>query len=131
MRLLARNAVNDPVVRRDAFGSGSVELLDDWIRQRFVYRGEIEEVLRTPRFMLQELYWQSYFEGDCDDVSTLTAAMLNVLGIPARFVAIRVDGPEFKHVYVEAWDGSDFVPIDATVERGTRYAAIERMVMDV
>jgi transglutaminase-like putative cysteine protease len=110
----------------------TVGALDRWIRVHFVYRGEIEEVIRTPEFMLHSMEMSGVFDGDCDDVSTLAASLLKAMGLPARFVAIRFGpSPEFKHVYVETFVDGVPVALDATVEPGTPYAALERMVLNV
>lgn len=106
--------------------------LDQWIRAHFRYRGEIEEVLRTPEFMLDTLEREGYFDGDCDDVSTLYAALALSSGFRCRFVAIRYDAsPEFKHVFLEVWAGDRWVAVDPTVAEGTPYVETERMVMDL
>lgn len=53
--------------------------------------------------------------GDCDDQSTLLAAMLESVGIPTRFVVAGYSGPHFEHVYLQAWlDGSGWVDMDPT-----------------
>lgn len=107
----------------EVYGISALDCIDTWLRERFRYRGEIEEVLRTPDFMLQSLESRGYFDGDCDDISTLAAALLIRLGYPARFVAIRYDGPDFKHVFVQV---GSYV-IDPTVAKGTPYIEQERM----
>src|SRR5262245_52967656 len=125
---LAHKAASDPafvrVVQENAIGP-SIDYIDLWIRQRFKYRNEREEVVRTPQAMIEEWLKTGNFEGDCDDVATLAAAILLVNHLPARFVAIRWDAgnPEFKHVFTE----SDGYILDATVAPGTQYAEIERM----
>lgn len=40
-------------------------------------------------------------QGDCDDKSTLLAALLKSVGHPAQFVAVGFRGQPFSHVYVE------------------------------
>ena len=53
---------------------------------------------------------------DCDDVTTLAAALLTILGIPTQIVAIREPGHRaFQHVYVEYWTGEETAALDATV----------------
>lgn len=138
MRNLARRGASSVIVQAVAqnFVSGDpmviIRSLDDWMRAHFVYRGEFEEVIRTPEFMLDTVNTKGYMDGDCDDISTLYASILAALKIPSRFVAIRYDpSPEFRHVYVEVWTGVRWIPVDPTVERGTPYNEIERMVVDV
>ena len=45
-------------------------------------------------------------QGDCDDKSVLLAALLESIGHPARFVAIKLGGDEYEHVYVETRVGN-------------------------
>lgn len=98
--------------------------LDDWLRGHFIYQPESFEIIRTPEFMLAEVQTEGWFSGDCDDVSTLSAAILLAYGFPAKFVAIRYhDNYEFEHVFVES---GAFV-LDATVPYGTEYEYKERM----
>jgi transglutaminase-like putative cysteine protease len=137
MRNLANRAASNPDVQSfalpflDAESAVMLRRLDNWIRAHFVYRGEIEEVLRTPEFMLDTLERLGYFDGDCDDISTLYAALAKALHFQCRFVAIRYDAsPEFKHVFLEVWLGR-WVAVDPTVPEGTPYTETERMVLDV
>lgn len=114
--------------------------MDSWFRNHFIYRGEIEEIIRSPGFMLRDLETFGYFEGDCDDAATLYAALLKALGFPVRFVAIRFDStPDFKHVFIETYHmkivdaevRSLWIRLDPTVELETIHHEVERMVMDV
>jgi hypothetical protein len=101
---------------------------DSWVRNHFQYRGEVEEVVRTPQRMFDDLERLGYFEGDCDDISTLNAAVLFTMGFPVRFVAIRYDGsPEFLHVFVEFLYRGQWQRMDPTVPPGTIHQEDERM----
>lgn len=110
-----------------------IPAIDHWVRGHFRYRSEHEEVLRTVSFMLGEIAEKGFFEGDCDDCATLTAAVLKVFGCMVRFVAIRYDSKDFQHVFVECYsdDRAGWVALDATVNPGTEYREIERMVLSV
>jgi transglutaminase-like putative cysteine protease len=67
------------------------------------------ERLQTPDYTLRVR------QGDCDDKSILLAALLESIGIPARFTAIGFAPDSFEHVYVEAApDFSAWVALDAT-----------------
>jgi len=102
--------------------SSVVLVIDRFLRGRFVYRDERDEVLRDVPFMLNDLDTYGYMMGDCDDMSIMCGSLLCNIGIPARFTAIKSANPEdFDHVYTEAKVGSDWVPIDPTVPYGTRY----------
>ncbi len=53
------------------------------------------ERLQTPDYTL------AVMQGDCDDQSILLGALLESVGIPARFVAVGFSPDFFEHVYVE------------------------------
>lgn len=129
MARLAREGATDPRIRE--LSSYPVGTLDGWVRRRFVYRPELEEIIRAVPFQLEDLQRLGYLEGDCDDVSTFLAAAL--LPRPVRFVAIRTDptNPEFLHVFVETLDAGRWVRLDPTVRRGTRHRYVEAMTEDV
>ena len=134
MVALAREAVHQPEFRQFAAQFSSLEDLESWTRERFVYRDENEEVVRTPMFMLRDMGRTSQnriiaLEGDCDDISTFLAAAAKVLGYPARFVAIRYhsDSPDFEHVFAQALRGREWVTLDPTVDTGTVICSIENM----
>lgn len=59
--------------------------------------------------------------GDCVSKSVCLATLLGSRGIVSRFVAQCLDGREYSHVYVEAWDGSQWVALDPVADgRGGR-----------
>jgi transglutaminase-like putative cysteine protease len=130
MARLAKLAGNDPAFCSAARSLGSVVGVDRFIRSHYRYRDEVEEIVRTPQFMLNDLDRIGWIEGDCDDVSTLYAAFVSCLGLPARFVAIRynANNPNFEHVFTQAYDGGKWITLDATVPGGTPMDAIEEMV---
>lgn len=109
MRDLARAAVRDPSqrVREVALGIvgtlperayfSEIRALHEFVRDRIRYvRDPADlELVATPEKTLQ------YAQGDCDDKSTLLAALLESIGHPARFVAVGINGGPFSHVLVE------------------------------
>lgn len=113
--------------------SPTLDQIDEAIRPYYVYRDEREEVLRTPLFMVNDLETIGKFEGDCDDISILTAAVCTLFGYRARFVAIRYDPSVdyIQHVFVQAMDSYGWRVLDLTVPIGTKLSAIEIMVQDV
>ena len=142
MSRLAKTAVSDNDfvlwISQHLGSNPAIDVIDHFIRRNFRYRRENEEIVRTPQMMAETFNQNGFFDGDCDDVATLTAAILRVYGYPARFAAIRYDAsnPEFQHVYVESGPHSSFVYhpeyiLDATVAPGTHYNAIERMTYAV
>lgn len=70
--------------------------------------------------------------GDCDDKSTLLAALLESVGHPTRFIAVGYRAPNsFSHVYVETKIGDRWLPLDATMPHPMGWAprvALARMV---
>lgn len=56
-------------------------------------------------------------QGDCDDKSTLLAALLESIGHPARFVAVGMDGGPFSHVLVETQAGNRWIPLETIINR--------------
>lgn len=130
---LAREAARNPEFRRFALEFNSLREVDTWIRARFRYRDEAEEILRTPEFMLNDVLNRlGYLEGDCDDISTFYVATFKALGVPARFIAIRYtpNNPNFEHVFAQAFDMAVWRSFDATVPEGTDIRALEQITME-
>jgi transglutaminase-like putative cysteine protease len=138
MAQLARSAASDPDFVSKARQLGSLDAVERFVRDRFVYRDEGEEIVRDPRFMLGDAgrfdgTRTVGVEGDCDDVSTLFAAFSKALGYRARFMAIRYSptNPNFEHVFAQAYDGGIWRVLDATVQQGTTVEWIENIVLEV
>ena len=55
--------------------------------------------------------------GDCDDKSTLLAALLLATGHPCRFVAVGFRGEPFSHVLVEAKSGDKWIPAETIIPK--------------
>ncbi len=75
---------------------------------RYVYDIADVETLQTPPVTLHTR------AGDCDDKSTLLAAMLESIGHKTRFVACGFSPGQIEHVYVETKIGERWVALDAT-----------------
>ncbi len=56
-----------------------------------------------------------YRKGDCDDQAVLIASLLESIGHPTRFIAIKTStfGP-YVHVYVETRIGNKWFPVETT-----------------
>lgn len=74
---------------------GEITAVFNWVKQNIRFSGEFKETLQSPYVTLQ------LATGDCDDHSTLIAALLLSLGYQMRFKTVGVDGPDFSHVYAE------------------------------
>lgn len=86
----------------------------DWVNENIRYTRDINnvEMVKTPELILQTR------QGDCDDMATLEATLLETIGHPARFVAVGFDQRNFSHVYVETKLGNKWVASDCTENRG-------------
>lgn len=138
MASLARQAVRNPefaraVTRLLGAQRPSIDAIDSALRPLFVYREEYEEVVRTPEWMLNDLAKLGRLEGDCDDISTLLAAVALITGYRVRFVAIRYTRTvaHFEHVFVEMDDGQRWRMLDLTVPVETTINALEVMTQGV
>lgn len=82
----------------------------EFVRDNIRYVQDIDgvETVATPDKTLESL------AGDCDDKSTLLAAMLMSIGHPARYVAIGFQPGVFEHVYVETLVNNRWIPLEST-----------------
>lgn len=87
--------------------------LHAWVRDRIRYvRDPVGvELVQTPEATL------SKGQGDCDDKSTLLAALLEATGHPARFTAVGFGGNGFSHVLVETKSGERWIPAETIIPK--------------
>lgn len=139
MRDTARAALKDPRVL-EAAGTivraapardyaGQVRLLRAWVAShtKFLRDPVGLELLRTPRYMLDEIARVGVAQGDCDDIALFAAALGLAVGLPARFVALGFRGATgpFTHVITELRAGDRWLELDTTRPvwaRGVRIA---------
>lgn len=98
---------------------GEAAAIFAFVRDHIRYVRDIRglETVQTPPVTLD------IAAGDCDDKSTLLAAMLESIGFPTRFVAVGHSAPgSYSHVYVEALIGSAWTPLDATMPHALGWA---------
>ncbi len=100
VRELPQKAFSDQVVNLFQFVQKKIRYLHD-VRD--------VETLQAPKYTLE------HGQGDCDDKSTLLAAMLESIGHPTRFTALALDGGNYSHVIVETRLGEKWKPMDPTV----------------
>ncbi len=84
----------------------------EYVRDHIRYVRDIRglETVQTPDVTLD------LAAGDCDDKSTLLAAMLEAIGYPTRFVAVGYSVPgSYSHVYVEVLLNRVWRVLDATM----------------
>lgn len=126
IRSLARDVVfrvlQLPPKRRAAHAVG----IASWVQGRITYVNEGDETFQTPIETLRSGY------GDCDDFSTLIAALCESLGVPTELVALEWGGTrlpfgfwvggQFRHIFPRAIvpgpDGRPLrLPLDATLDQ--------------
>jgi transglutaminase-like putative cysteine protease len=107
--------------------------VDEFLRSKFVYADEKIETLQYPDYMLNGLEMFGRLIGDCDDISTLHAAILTALGFQVRFVAIRSfrENSSFDHVYLEANLNGQWIMYDITLPLGTTVEYFGRIAIQV
>lgn len=111
--------------------TAEIRAVFEFVRDRIRYTRDVRsaETLQTPPATLEIAH------GDCDDKATLLAALLGAIGHPTRFVAVGFTRPEHhSHVYAEAWDGTQWIALDAAMPHHMGWSppgAIARMVVPV
>ena len=131
MARLVRETRIDPAIRQTAANLVSdlpgqsyraeAERLFLFVRDAVRYLQDTNniEVLQNPKITLSEQY------GDCDDKSTLLAALLESVGHPCRFIAVGYTYPgQFEHVYVETRIGNTWIAADTTMNVDLGFAPI-------
>lgn len=122
MRQMVRDAIRDPSqkIRESALSilrgansfSEQVRVIQQWMQNNIEYRRDPPDVelVQTPQVTLQ------LRAGDCDDQSTLTAALLQATGHPTQFIAIGLDGAPLSHVLTQTMIGPSWVSVE-TIQR--------------
>jgi len=100
----------------------------EFVRDRIRYIRDIQgvETVADPLRTLQ------YGYGDCDDKTTLLAAMLESIGHPARFVAMGQLPGMFNHVFLEVLLEGEWISLDPTepVKAGWRPKGIASLMIE-
>lgn len=108
---------------------GEIRALHAFVRDRIRYVRDVRgvETLQDPIRTLQ------FRAGDCDDKSTLLAALLLSIGHPVRFHAIGFRRGAYSHVYTETRHGNRWIPLETTehVAAGMAPRAVSHMVANV
>jgi len=103
-------AIIDNVRGHKNFGA-QVRAIHAWVQSNIQYVKDIRgvETLATPVKTLE------FGKGDCDDQSVLVASLLESIGHPTRFVAIKLQpfGP-FVHVFTETKVGPRWYAVETT-----------------
>lgn len=102
-----------------------------WVRRRVRLLDEPFELIQPPPFLLGQLQKKRTCDGDCDDATTLAAALIFAIGVPVRLVAVRPAGAaDFIHVFCEMLAGGDWWAVDPTVVQQPG-GLWDRLVMEV
>jgi transglutaminase-like putative cysteine protease len=121
MRLLVLDAVRDPnqkiretaleILRGVNSFSQQASAIQAWVQQHIEYRRDPPDVelVQTPQVTLQ------LRAGDCDDHSTLTAALLQATGHPTQFIALGFRGGPLSHVLTQTLIGTKWISVE-TIE---------------
>ena len=120
MRVLVRNSKKSLPIRLFALSlldslkqkdyAGEAQRIHAFVRDNIRYVRDVRgvETLHTPEKVLE------LRAGDCDDKATLSAALLESIGHPTRFVALGFRDDAFSHVYVETKMGNNWVGFETT-----------------
>lgn len=89
---------------------GEAATIHAWVRDnvRYVRDPRGVESVTAPVQMLQIM------SGDCDDKSTLCAALLEAIGHPTRFIAVGSLPNHFSHVFPQTKIGQKWVTLECT-----------------
>lgn len=107
VRRLAEQIISD--VKPKAW-LDQVRAVHEYVRDHIRYVRDIRgtETVATPQMTIERGI------GDCDDKSLLTAALLESLGHPTRFVAVGNTPGDFCHVLVETKVGGNWIAVETT-----------------
>jgi transglutaminase-like putative cysteine protease len=77
--------------------AAEAQTLFQYVRDRIRYVRDVLDVetLATPEATARIM------SGDCDDKSTLLAALFEAIGLRTRFVMAQYLGPDYEHVYLQ------------------------------
>jgi hypothetical protein len=99
-----------------------VRVLFEWVRRKMFYtpdfnNGTIIEEIRSPAYLLTEIYSLGSALGDCDDYVVLYGAILHRLGFPVTLEAVSTHPDrQLDHVYLSTVVDSERIPMDGIVD---------------
>lgn len=109
LRHLALSVIKD--LPGDKNFAGQAELLQNYVRNSIQYVKDIKgvETIQTPDYTL------NIRAGDCDDQAVLLASLLESIGHPTRFVAIKIKPfGDYVHVFTETKAGTRWLAAETT-----------------
>ena len=133
MRRMAIQSLLDPAVKELAAKivkgipyrdrAGYAEAVYQFAKDHMQYVADtanIEEItspaIHAKRFLSSGTSW-----GDCDDFSTLQAALLKSVGVSVRFVVVASprNGGQFDHVRLDAFTQRGWLPLESTIKNSS------------
>ncbi len=98
---------------------GEMTALYEWVREhvRFIRDPVGVEYLQAPAYMLRQIAQEGVAAGDCDDASTLFAALAETAGYRTQFRVQAPPGDTFKHILVDVQIGGKWVSFDPSQRR--------------
>lgn len=121
MKKVARKQSGDPTIRRLAlniledYGVGSMQYVDeamaigDYVKNKVRYVRDPDgiEYLQDPKDLVGQIQ-KGLAQGDCDDMSLLTATLLLSIGHRPFFRAVRYHEPigNYNHIYVVVYENN-------------------------
>ena len=130
MQEKAQSGAQDPYVQQlvdIAAPNGDVPTLYDWLKAHYGYAPDpsgtfnldgretyYEELLITPSRIAEDYVTKGVtYSGDCDDLATLSAAMLTILGYTSRIAVVSFSqSGELEHAYAEYLSPEGWIPFD-------------------
>lgn len=109
LRQLALNVIRGVEGRKNF--PAQISRIQNYVRSNIQYVKDVNgvETVQTPVRTMDNK------AGDCDDQSVLVATLLEAIGHPTRFVAIRLSsGGPFAHVFTETKVGNRWVSVETT-----------------
>lgn len=142
MARLSNQAKTTPLIRERALTivgavpgkdfRGEIDRIFSWVRDNVRYTRDVVgvETVQTPAKTLE------YMQGDCDDQVTLLGALLESVGVRARFKAVGFTPGHFQHVFLEARDDSSgrWIALDPTMQVSVGWkppGVVETMIEDI
>lgn len=109
IRKLAEQIITDANVPAKDW-AGEARAVHSWVQNNIRYTYDINgvEQIQTPDKLLETRM------GDCDDMSLLTASLLESLGHPTRFVAVGFAPGDLSHVFTQTKIGPRWFTSDTT-----------------
>lgn len=80
-----------------------IKAINEWVRYHVAFvRDPIGyEVIETPRRILERVRDNGRHAGDCDDISSLTGALMRAVGIPSRAHLVAFQKGRFQHIFAD------------------------------